>query len=171
MMGIKERSLRFGKQRFRYDAANDVYWCPNGAPLTRFLVRPHQRFVRYRADATTCNRCPLKAHRTTSDQGRQMERSFDEEFPDRVRGSMATEVYQRAQRKRMVWVEPLFTEAKQWHGLGWFRLRRLAKVNSEALLIAAGQNLKRLLRWQGWGRRPWPSGAASVLLPPPEPLQ
>jgi len=57
--------------------------------------------------------------------------------------------------KRKVWVEPLFGEAKLWHGLRRFRLRRLPQVNMEALVIAVGQNLKRLLR-PGWGRRPWP---------------
>jgi hypothetical protein len=30
----------------------------------------------------------------------------------------------------------------------------------EGLMIAAGQNLKRLLSAKGWGRRPWPDGAA-----------
>jgi hypothetical protein len=60
-------------------------------------------------------------------------------------------------RKRKVWVEPLFAEAKDWHGLRRFRLRGLEKVNGEALLIAAGQNLKRLLSGRGWGRRPFPS--------------
>jgi hypothetical protein len=41
----------------------------------------------------------------------------------------------------------------------------LEKVNGEALLIAAGQNVKRLLSWRGWGRRPFPSGAAGIVLP------
>jgi hypothetical protein len=59
-----------------------------------------------------------------------------------------------------VWVEPLFAEAKEWHGLRRFRLRHLWRVNCEALLTAAGQNLKRLLSTRGWGRRPLPSGAA-----------
>jgi hypothetical protein len=68
-------------------------------------------------------------------------------------------------RKRRVWVEPLFAEAKDWHGLRRFRLRGLEKVNMEALLIAAGQNLKRVLSWRGWGRRPFPSGGAGVVLP------
>ncbi len=40
----------------------------------------------------------------------------------------------------------------------------LWRVNSEALLIATGQNLKRLLSWRGWGRRPWPSGAPGLRL-------
>ncbi len=50
-----------------------------------------------------------------------------------------------------MWVEPLFGEAKDWHGSRRFRLRRLEKVNAEALLIAAGQNIKRLL----YLRRSW----------------
>ncbi len=40
-----------------------------------------------------------------------------------------------------------------------FRLRRLWRVNSEALMRAAGQNLKRLLNKRGWGRRPYPAEA------------
>ncbi len=39
----------------------------------------------------------------------------------------------------------MFGEAKEWHGMRRFRLRRLEKVNIEALLIASGQNVKRLL--------------------------
>ncbi len=66
-------------------------------------------------------------------------------------------------------VEPLFAEAKDWHGLRRFRLRGLEKVNGEALLIAAGQNLKRLLSRWGWGRHPWPNGAAGLVLPAPAP--
>ena len=66
-------------------------------------------------------------------------------------------------------MEPLFAEGKAWHGLRRFRLRGLPRVNSEAQLIAAGQNLKRLLSKQGWGRRPWPGGAAGTALPPAVP--
>jgi len=94
----------------------------------------------------------------------------DEEYLERVRGYHATEAFARAMRKRKVWVEPLFAEAKDWHGLRRFRLRGLEKVNGEALLIAAGQNLKRLLSKLGWGRRPWPSGAAGVVLPAAQPV-
>ena len=39
----------------------------------------------------------------------------------------------------------MFGEAKEWQGMGRFRLRGLKKVNSEALMIASGQNLKRLV--------------------------
>src|SRR3712207_4335105 len=63
-------------------------------------------------------------------------------------------------RKRQVWVEPLFAEAKDWHGLRRFRLRGLPKVNIAAQLVAAGQNLKRLLSRWGWGRRNRPPSHA-----------
>ncbi len=46
-------------------------------------------------------------------------------------------------------MEPLFGEAKDWHGLRRFRLRRLEKVNMEALLVASGQNVKRLMTFGG----------------------
>ncbi len=48
-----------------------------------------------------------------------------------------------------------FGEGKAWHAMERFRLWRLRKVNIEGLLQAAGQNLKRLLGWRGWGRRWW----------------
>jgi hypothetical protein len=49
-------------------------------------------------------------------------------------------------------------------------LRGLEKVNGEALLIAAGHNLQRLSSRWGWGRRPFPSGAARIVLPALSPL-
>ncbi len=38
-------------------------------------------------------------------------------------------------------------------------------VNIEGLLIAAGQNLKRLLTATGWGRRHGPSGSLAAAAP------
>jgi len=66
-------------------------------------------------------------------------------------------------RKRQLWPEPLFGEAKQWHNLRQFRLRGLQKVNAEGLMTAAGQNLKRLLVHKGWGKRQGPAGWGAIL--------
>ena len=98
-----------------------------------------------------------------------MRRSVDEAYLDRVRGYHATESYQKAMRKRQVWVEPLFAEAKDWHGLRRLRLRGLWNANIQGLFIAAGQNLKRLLAATGWGRRQAPCGSLVAL--PREPLK
>ncbi|MCA1670337.1 MAG: transposase [Thermomicrobia bacterium] len=119
-----------------------------------------REIVLYRADAAVCNACPMKAACTPGAHGRGIARSFDADYLDRVRGYHETEEYKKAMRKRKVWIEPLFGEAKQWHGMRQFRLRGLKKVNMEGLMIAAGQNLKRLLSAKGWGQRPWPDGGS-----------
>jgi hypothetical protein len=154
-----ERTPYYGASKFTYDADRDAYCCPQGHHLERHHPKYTEGVVVYRAEAAVCNACPVKTACTGSQQGRQLQRSFYAEYLGRVRGYHETPAYQKAMRKRAVWVEPLFGEAKDWHGLSRFRLRGLWKVNVEALLIAAGQNLKRLLRKRGWGRRPWPRGA------------
>jgi hypothetical protein len=90
-------------------------------------------------------------------------RSFYEEYLDKVRGYHTTEAYQKAMRKRKVWVEPLFAEAKEWHGLRRLRLRGLMNANIQGLLIATGQNLKRFLAAAGWGGRHAPCGSLLAL--------
>jgi hypothetical protein len=122
-----------------------------------------QRVSIYQADAATCNACPLKAKCTKSDNGRMVRRHFDEAYLDLVRSYHSTEAYKKALRK--VWVEPLFGAGKAWHGMERFRLRSLRKVNIEGVLLATGQNLKRLLSWRGWRRRWWPGGALGVVIP------
>jgi transposase len=154
-----KRTSVYGKQAFRYDHERDVYICPNDAILPLHTHAYNEREKRYQADAATCNACPLKPQCTTSEQGRVLKRSFDEEYLEQVRAYHVTEPYQKAKRKRSVWVEPLFAEGKDWHGMRRFRLRRLWRVNCEALMRAAGQNLKRLLKKRSQGQRPYPAEA------------
>ncbi len=159
MADLTQRIPFFRQQDFQYDAQRDVYLCPAGKELHFAPWHSTERSRRYRAYAKDCNHCPLKARCTTSKQGRSLCRSVDEQYLDRVRGYHATEPYKKALRKRQVWVEPLFAEGKDWHGMRRFRLRRLWRVNCEALMRAGGQNLKRLLKKRGWGRRPYPAEA------------
>jgi IS5 family transposase len=160
-----QRAEFFGEQDFRYDATVDSYHCPGGKAL-RFLSQSdatHRRI--YQAQAADGKACALRDKCTTSPRGRRISRDLDEDYLERVRGYHETEAYTKAMRKRKVWVEPLFAEAKDWHGLRRFRLRGLEKVTIQAQLIAAGQNLKRLLSNHGWGCRPWPNGATGLVLP------
>jgi transposase len=157
-----QRTPFYGATRFTYDPERDEYRCPQDHRLRRRKAKYTEEVVVYQAEAATCAACPVRAACTTSDAGRQVKRSFYAEYLERVRAYHQTPAYEKAMAKRKVWVEPLFGEAKDWHGLRRFRLRRLWKVNAEALLTATGQNLKRLLRKHGWGRRPWPNGAPEV---------
>jgi transposase len=154
-----DRTPFYGPSRFTYDRESDQYRCPEGHSLRRLTAKYTEGVTVYRADAATCNACPVKAACTASEHGRTIHRSFDAEYLERVQAYHETPSYQKAMRKRSVWVEPLFGEAKQWHGLRQFRWRGLDNVNMEALLVAAGQNLKRWLARVGWGRRHGPQGS------------
>ena len=157
------RTPFFGRDKFVFDAEADSYRCPDGQTL-RFRKHKHTERTRvYQAPAAVCNACSRKGQCTESAHGRQLKRSCDEAYLERVRSYHATEAYQKAMRKRKVWVEPLFAEAKDWHGLRRLRLRGLMNANIQGLLIAAGQNLKRFLATTGWGRRHAPCGSLVAL--------
>jgi transposase len=157
------RTPFYGKDKFDYDAEQDEYRCPQGQLLPRHKTKYTEQEVVYRADAATCNACLFKAQCTASDHGRSVHRSFYADYLEKVRRYHDTEAYQKAIRKRQAWVEPLFAEAKEWHGLRRLRLRGLVNANIQGLLIAAGQNLKRFLAATGWGRRYAPCGSLLAL--------
>jgi hypothetical protein len=153
MADFEKKSPYFGSSRFFYDAERDLYGCPQGASLRLYTHSYTERLTLYRARAETCNARPLKPECTPGASGRVLMRSFDEEIFERARAYRGTTSYEKALRKRRVWVEPMFGEAKEWHGMRRFRLRRLWRVNAEAMVIATGQNTKRLLTFSGRGSR------------------
>ena len=167
---FEARTPFFGKGKFRYDAVQDAYRCPQGQLLPRWKAKHTEDKVVYRPDAGICNACLVKPQCTASKHGRMIHRSVSEAYLDWVHGYHATEAYQKAMRKRQVWVEPLFAEAKEWHGLRQLRLRGLLNANIQGLLIAAGQNLKRFLAARGWGRRHAPCGSLVALPRQPQSL-
>jgi transposase len=164
------RTPFFGKGEFLYDAQCDAYRCPQGQLLTRRKTKYTEAEVLYRADPVNCNVCPVKTECTGSDRGRTIHRSLYADYLEKVRGYHPTEAYKKAIRKRQVWFEPLFAEAKEWHALRRLRLRGLMNANIQGLLIAAGQNVKRYLAATGWGRRHAPCGSLLALPREPERL-
>ena len=154
----------FSKEEFVYEPEQDLYRCPARQSLRRFADHAARRLTKYRADAATCAACALRPQCTKSKRGREVLRYYDEDYVDRVKSYFGTFAYEKALRKRKVWVEPIFAEAKDWHAHRRYRLRRLQKVNIEALMIAAGQNIKRLLTFGG--RKPKVPAQAVALRPP-----
>ena len=144
---LSKRTEYYPPDMFQYDAEQDQYICPQTHKLPLRSRRKSEEKLVYRADAKACNGCQVKDECTGSKSGRHIFRSMHQEHIDKVKAYHQNEAYQKAMRKRGVWVEPLFGEAKQFHRLRRFRLRRLKKVNIEGLMVAAGQDLKRLLKY------------------------
>jgi transposase len=154
----------FSKEEFAYDPRQDLYRCPAGKLLRPRTFRAARNQVLYKTEPGTCDSCSMKARCTDNKTGRQVLRHLEEHYVDRVKNYRGSFAYEKALRKRRVWVEPLFGEAKDWHGMRRFRLRRLEKVNIEALLIASGQNIKRLVAARERGPRKL--AQAEALRPP-----
>jgi transposase len=155
----------FRQPDFAYDAATDSFRCPQGETLVYRATHYEKGVTIYQAPDATCAACPLRPRCTDGTTGRKVTRPFDEDLRERTRALQTTEAYKKALRKRQVWVEPLFGEAKDWHQLRRFRLRGLDNVNIQGLLVATGQNLKRLLATNKRGHRP--AGAPRAWLPIP----
>lgn len=158
------RTQLYSQRRFQYDAQNNGYVCPQAHFLPLSSFDQHSQSFMYRTSPKICNACPVKAECTTSRYGRVVRRSVFQDYLDRVHAYHATPAYHKAMRKRSVWIEPMFAEAKQWHQLTQFRLRHLDKVNIQALFTAAGQNIKRLLKRSDFVHPTQPTPAAELAL-------
>ena len=143
---FSQRTKYYPAKLFQYDPEKDRYICPQGQILPLASRRTSEQVLLYKPNAKVCNACPVKSKCTGSKSGRHIFRSFFQQYLDKAEAYRQTEAYLKAVRKRSLWVEPLFGEAKEFHGLRRFRLRRLRKVNVEGVMVAAGQNLKRLIQ-------------------------
>ena len=72
------RAQRYAHRGFVYDAELDRYECPQGELLTLETFDDRNKLAIYRAPASSCNDCMLKAFCTPHDEGRHVYRSLAE---------------------------------------------------------------------------------------------
>ena len=126
----------YSSDLFTYDAQENHYVCPQGQILEfKHPVRTTEVWI-YQAKKRVCDACPVQTLCRTGKYGRSVSRSFFQDIADRVRAYQTSAAFRRALRKRQVWIEPLFGEGKQWHGMTRCRLRGLANE----LIQAFGAN-------------------------------
>ena len=150
----QERALEspYHKDRFVYDEAEDGYRCPEGQ-LLRFTrnKRTRNTMMRlYRASGTLCRACPAFGVCTTDRRhGRALEIGPHDALLRRHRAWMRTEEANRAYRRRMPLVEPVFGIIKEQQQAHRFLLRGLRNVAAEWTLLAIAFNLRTLWRVRG----------------------
>jgi IS5 family transposase len=144
---VWDRSTRmdgtFSRSDFRYDAARDIYTCPNGRILktTGRVLSDDTR--RYLASTHDCVACPMKARCCPNTPQRKIPRDIHEDARDHARSLSGTEAFEKSRHERKK-VEMLFAHLKRHLGFERLRLRGLSGANDEFLLAATAQNLKRL---------------------------
>jgi len=133
----------YGKSRFRYDEAKDVYVCPAGAELTyRFATYELGRELRYYR-ASGCKTCALKPQCTRNKANRTITREENEGLMEAMAARMAAQPWKFKLRKTLA--EHPYGTIKRWFGYTHFLLKGLEKVRCEWSLTTLAYNLKRVL--------------------------
>jgi hypothetical protein len=70
------RAQRYAHTRFAYDVELDRYECPQGELLTLHTSDDRDKLAIYKAPASSCNACVLKAFCTPHDDGRRVYHSL-----------------------------------------------------------------------------------------------
>ena len=84
---------------------------PTIAPREEGVYRA--RWAEYRAETALWNACPRHLRSVPEvDHGRAVHHSFHANYLEKVKSYHQTSAYHQATRKRKVWVEPLFAEAR-----------------------------------------------------------
>jgi len=135
----------FTHEQFRYEPAENIYYCPQGKALRfRGMQRTSQGYA-YQAKETDCRACSQKKLCTPA-LSRKLFVHWHEPARQATRALAGTPAYEHSRRARYR-IEALFAELKQRMRLGRVRLRRVWNVAEQFLLAATAQNLKRLVRF------------------------
>lgn len=133
----------FGKSKFNYAAAKDVYVCPAGKELTHRCNNEEKgRQLRYYR-ASDCRNCALKKQCTRNQANRTITREADEGLMEAMAARVAAHPEKMKLRKQLC--EHLFGTIKRWFGYGYFLVKGLEKVRCEWNLMTLVYNLKRVL--------------------------
>lgn len=151
------RTEFFSADRFHYEAERDVYICPTGKELR--LDQPHSRCAVAALSGTRQGVQSLPA------QSRVYQKSSRDEPSVAVcmktiwigcGPTMPPNPTRKPTANAVSGSNRYLPRRKTGMAYAAFGCACTGLVNREALRIAAGQNLKRLLKKRGWGRRPFP---------------
>lgn len=137
---------RFGPRAFRYDAEADCMICPAGETLRRAGEDASEQRTRYKASASTCAVCRLRSQCTDAKRGRGVGRLWDQDEVDWADGCYTAAERRHLLKRRQACAEGSFADATNNHGFKQTRWRGLMKTRIRDLLIAAAQNLRKLLK-------------------------
>jgi len=139
---------RFGKQDFRYVAAEDVYVCPAGQRLAYSFTTEDKGLVLRRYRTNACQSCAIK-HSCTTGKERLISRWEHEAVLETVQARLDQHPEKMTMRRQTA--EHPFGTIKCWMGATHFLTKRLPKVATEMALNVLAYNMKRVMAIVGVG--------------------
>ena len=137
---------RIGADQFTYLPKDDCYLCPQGQALSYSSYSRSKRAHLYKAPAKVCRACPLRSS-CAGCRGRILWRHQDQDAIEWADGLWSRDHRRRLMRRRKHVVEGSFSDATNHHGYKRARWRGLESVTEQNLLIAAIQNVRKLVRY------------------------
>lgn len=141
----------FNHDKFIYDKENDCYICPAQKVLKPREFDKRKNSVIYRADHKICKQCQHFGKCTISKKGRQIQRSIYREYIDWADNCLTKCERKRLMSRRQYKAEGSFADAANNHGFKRMRFRGIEKATIQNLMIAAIQNLRKLMRYSSLG--------------------
>jgi Transposase DDE domain len=140
------RAGYFYTRKFIYNAEQDPYVCPKWQVI-EYRTTSCAGYREYHSDAKQCGQCPMRSKCTQSaNQVKVVTRHVWQEFKELINAHRLQDKGKKIYARRKETVERSFADAKQLHGYRYAKYRGLAKVNAQALHIAACHNMKKMVR-------------------------
>ena len=133
---------RFGKQDFRYVAAEDAYVCPSGQRLAYSFTTKDKDLVLRRYRTNACQSCAIKGSCTTGKE-RLISRWEHEAVLETVQARLDHHPEKMTMRRQTA--EHPFGTIKCWMGATHFLMKRLPRVATEMALNVLAYNMKRVM--------------------------
>jgi Transposase DDE domain len=137
---------RFGKQDFRYVAAEDVYVCPAGQKLAYSFTSEDKGLVLSRYRTSACQSCAIK-HQCTTSKERLISRWEHEHVLEAVQRRL--DEHPEKMRQRRETVEHPFGTMKARMGATHFLMKTLPNVAAEMALHVLAYNMTRVMSIMG----------------------
>jgi IS5 family transposase len=140
----------FSREQFVYDRKLDRYICPANKILKRRQIDRDGQAVRYCIDRSVCQKCRYFKECTDSEKyGRSIRRKFGTEYMEWADTCLSKRQRRRLTTRRQTKSEGSFADAVNNHGFKRARWRGIIKMQMQNLMIAAIQNLRKLLHHLG----------------------
>lgn len=134
----------FYADKFEYDKDNNLYRCPCNQELQ--FKRTTDGRHRY-SNFAACSKCDYRDKCTKSKKGREISRSVDQDFLDKVDARTAENKVKYRQRQMII--EHVFGTVKRTMNAGYFLTRKIPSVRAEVSLTFLAYNMKRVINILG----------------------
>jgi len=132
---------KFRKRDYEFNKDQNCYICP----AKEKLISSRAGYREYVSDPKKCKECEYLKSCTESKNNRKViTRHIWQDYKDKIDKHRLEEKGKRIYRRRKETVERSFADAKQLHWHRYARFRGIAKVQEQAFLTAACQNMKKI---------------------------